>query len=38
MAEGGPVNAVEAAKLPATDEAAVIAAVAEGANYYSGGY
>ena len=31
--EGGPANSVQAAKkLPATDEAAVIAAVAEEAN------
>ncbi len=30
--EGGPANYVEAAELPATDEAAVIAAVAEEAN------
>ena len=36
MAEGGPANPVEAAKkLPATDEAAVIAAVAEEANDYN---
>jgi len=35
MAEGFSVNAVDAAKLPATDEAAVIAAVAEEANYHS---
>ena len=35
MAEGGHANSVEAAKkLPATDEAAVIAAVAEEANDY----
>ena len=33
--EGGPANSVQAAKmLPATDEAAVIAAVAEEANDY----